>query len=117
MGGAGYAPERSSSPLKRRASDLEAEVSGTRQDDITMSSVSEGDSEVRQTPPGSSRHQRGVSVDMLAGETSSVVIETVEGDQATAGGIVDRQVGKLDIPVFRYDKLDSTKLHVRHTDD
>lgn len=98
--GTGDALERSSSPLKRRASDLEAEVSGNPRDDAAMSSVAEGDTEMQHSANGSSRHQRGVSVDMLAGENSGVVVETVEGADGMDSANNAEQSGKENTHVF-----------------
>lgn len=67
MGGAADLPQRSSSPLKRRASDLEAEVSSSQKDDVDMIMVPESDppEAVNDTEPSRARAQ---SVDMLRNE-------------------------------------------------
>lgn len=81
MGGAADLPQRSSSPLKRRASDLEAEVSSSQQDDVDMIEVpgSEliGTTDVSVQATRSSRSQ---SIDMLKEEPEP------ETGNATASG-------------------------------
>lgn len=67
MGGAADLPQRSSSPLKRRASDLEAEVSPSQKDDVDMIMVPESDppEPAKDSEPSRDRAQ---SVDMLGTE-------------------------------------------------
>ncbi|PVH82524.1 UCH-domain-containing protein [Cadophora sp. DSE1049] len=67
MGGAADLPQRSSSPLKRRASDLEAEVSSSQKDDVDMIMVPESDLPESANDNQSSRN-RAQSVDMLRNE-------------------------------------------------
>lgn len=74
MGGAADLPQRSSSPLKRRASDLEAEVLSSQQDDVDMIQVPVGSSESVDAIANFSRPKRAQSIDMLKedeGETDS----------------------------------------------
>ncbi|KAL2064140.1 hypothetical protein VTL71DRAFT_4634 [Oculimacula yallundae] len=67
MGGAADLPHRASSPLKRRASDLEPDVSSSQKDDVDMITVPESDSP-EPTSDGQSSHVRAQSVDMLRNE-------------------------------------------------
>ncbi|KAH7413007.1 hypothetical protein BKA64DRAFT_567146 [Cadophora sp. MPI-SDFR-AT-0126] len=67
MGGAADLPQRSSSPLKRRASDLEAEVSSSSKDDVDMIMVPESDPPESANDKQDSRN-RAQSVDMLRNE-------------------------------------------------
>ncbi|KAH7348660.1 hypothetical protein BKA65DRAFT_264222 [Rhexocercosporidium sp. MPI-PUGE-AT-0058] len=67
MGGAADLPQRSSSPLKRRASDLEAAVSSSQKDDVDMIMVPESDSPETANDAQPSR-VRAQSVDMLRNE-------------------------------------------------
>lgn len=65
MGGAADLPQRSSSPLKRRASDLEdSDVPSSQKDDVDMVPVPPSDPS---EPPKSTdtTHERAQSVDML----------------------------------------------------
>tara|TARA_R110002060_G_scaffold67458_3_gene76202 strand:- start:1623 stop:2333 length:711 start_codon:yes stop_codon:yes gene_type:complete len=80
MGGAADLPQRSSSPLKRRASDLEAEVSSSQKDDVDMIMVPESDALESANDTQSSRN-RAQSVDMLRNESQ------IDG----AAGSKDRQ--------------------------
>jgi len=69
MGGAADLPHRSSSPLKRRASDLEGEAPSSPKDDIDMITVPPSDTtETADSSTQPSRAQRAQSVDMLKGE-------------------------------------------------
>jgi ubiquitin carboxyl-terminal hydrolase 4/11 len=69
MGGAADLPQRSSSPLKRRASDLEAsDVHSSQKDDVDMISVPpSGPPDSVETTTQSFRN-RAVSIDMLKDE-------------------------------------------------
>jgi ubiquitin carboxyl-terminal hydrolase 4/11/15 len=79
MGGAEDIPQRSSSPLKRPASELEADVPSSQQEDVDMISVSPSDpaesKEVTAQPISAKRAQ---SIDMLRNET------VVAGETASA---------------------------------
>lgn len=69
MGGAADLPQRSSSPLKRRASDLEGEVPSSQKDDVDMITVPPSDTpESADTPTTTIRSKRAQSVDMLRNE-------------------------------------------------
>lgn len=70
MGGAADLPQRSSSPLKRRASDLEdSDVPSSQRDDVDMVPVPASDPpEPANTAKTSAGHQRAQSVDMLRDE-------------------------------------------------
>ncbi|KAH6712208.1 ubiquitin carboxyl-terminal hydrolase-like protein [Leptodontidium sp. MPI-SDFR-AT-0119] len=99
MGGAADLPQRSSSPLKRRASDLEAEVSSSQKDDVDMIMVPESDppEAVNDTEPSRARAQ---SVDMLRNEdqvdgaaSSKAEPETLEeGSAETKIPPIDAQI-------------------------
>ena len=80
MGGAADLPQRSSSPLKRRASDLEAEVSSSQKDDVDMIMVPESDP-LESANDTQSLRNRAESVDMLRNESQ------IDG----AAGSKDRQ--------------------------
>jgi ubiquitin carboxyl-terminal hydrolase 4/11 len=69
MGGAEDIPQRSSSPLKRRASNLDAEES-SQKDDVDMITVSD-QTEAAEASTRSTRAKRGQSVDMLRGEADA----------------------------------------------
>jgi ubiquitin carboxyl-terminal hydrolase 4/11/15 len=78
MGGAADLPHRSSSPLKRRASDLEAEDTSSQKDDVDMIQMPSGAS----NPPDTiehtiqpSRPKRAQSIDMLR-EGNEVDVES-----------------------------------------
>ncbi|PBP27076.1 ubiquitin carboxyl-terminal hydrolase [Diplocarpon rosae] len=79
MGGASDPQQRSSSPLKRRASDLEADGSSSQKDDVDMIAVSPSNpADVSEGPLESSR-TREKPVDMLAnGHAADVVTEVAE---------------------------------------
>jgi ubiquitin carboxyl-terminal hydrolase 4/11/15 len=65
MGGAADLPQRSSSPLKRRASDLD-EVQSSQKDDVDMISVPPSDPpETTDVSTTATRSKRAQSVDML----------------------------------------------------
>ncbi|KAI6709922.1 hypothetical protein JHW43_007556 [Diplocarpon mali] len=66
MGGASDLSQRSSSPLKRRASDLGADGSSSQKDDVDMIPVSPPDPADASEGPLASSHTREKSVDMLA---------------------------------------------------
>ena len=69
MGGAADLPQRSSSPLKRRASDLEAEVPSSQKDDVDMIAVPASDPpDTTNTSTQPARAKRAQSVDMLKEE-------------------------------------------------
>ena len=80
MGGAADIPQRSSSPLKRRASDLEAEMPPSQQDDVDMIVVPSTDTSETPKGPTSSRATRAVSVDMLREEH----MESIAGTPSSA---------------------------------
>ncbi|KAK0127462.1 CSN-associated deubiquitinating enzyme Ubp12 [Cadophora gregata f. sp. sojae] len=67
MGGAADLPQRSSSPLKRRASDLEAEGFSSQKDDVDMIMVPESDPPETANDTQPSRN-RARSVDVLRNE-------------------------------------------------
>lgn len=83
MGSAADLPQRSSSPLKRRASDLEAEVSSSQKDDVDMVAVPSESQESIDTTKQLSPPERTQSVDMLRdedeAETQNTVQEVVHG--------------------------------------
>jgi ubiquitin carboxyl-terminal hydrolase 4/11/15 len=90
MGGAADLPQRSSSPLKRRASDLEdSDVPSSQRDDVDMVPVPASDPPAPTEPPDSSTgRQRAQSVDMLRNEAgpapsngSALKTEVVEQKQ------------------------------------
>ena len=90
MGGAADLPQRSSSPLKRRASDLE-EVQSSQKDDVDMINVPEPappasiGAPVRPTHP-----QRAQSIDMLRDEVDDAEVEATafENEPKTGSFIV-----------------------------
>ena len=87
MGGAADLPQRSSSPLKRRASDLESDVpSSSQKDDVDMINLpSSAPSDTTDKPKG---HTRDQSVDMLnngaEGDSSSSSTEQGQSTAATS---------------------------------
>ena len=84
MGGAADLPQRSSSPLKRRASDLESEVPSSQKDDIDMISVPPSDPSEPMDAPTQSSRVRTHSVDMLrndAGQHAAADDTKVEQEQ------------------------------------
>jgi ubiquitin carboxyl-terminal hydrolase 4/11/15 len=101
MGGAADLPQRSSSPLKRPASELEAEVPSSQRDDVDMIIVPSVESTVPAEGSVQSIQTREASIDMLqnegpdkeAGESDngvadSVVAETMETKSAEIGILV-----------------------------
>ena len=81
MGGAADFPQRSSSPLKRRAEDLDAdaqaEAQSSQKDDVDMIVVPEPDSP--ETPDASTRPTcpaRAQSVDMLREELDTSAVDS-----------------------------------------
>jgi ubiquitin carboxyl-terminal hydrolase 4/11/15 len=65
MGGAADLPQRSSSPLKRRASDLD-EVQSSQKDDVDMISVPPSDPpDAADVSTAAARSKRAQSIDML----------------------------------------------------
>jgi ubiquitin carboxyl-terminal hydrolase 4/11/15 len=74
MGGAQDLPLRSSSPLKRRASNLDAEEDSSQKDDVDMITVPDADPADEPTRP--IPHRRTPSVDMLKGEEQASSAET-----------------------------------------
>ncbi|TVY17333.1 putative ubiquitin carboxyl-terminal hydrolase 12, partial [Lachnellula arida] len=101
MGGAADAPQRSSSPLKRRASDLEgSDVPSTEKDDVDMiSSPPSGPAAPSNSSESTATHQRAQSVDMLkdAGPepANDPLVQTqnmeVEQEQSAAPPVADPQ--------------------------
>ena len=86
MGGAADLPQRSSSPLKRRASDLDGEVQSSQKDDVDMISVPTSDpSEPAEALTSATRSKRGQSVDMLRNENDDAVadVSTAESPDIT----------------------------------
>jgi len=88
MGGAADLPQRSSSPLKRRASDLEdSDVPSSQRDDVDMVPVPASDpsdpTEPAESPAG---HQRARSVDMLRNEA-----EPAPSNGSTLKKVVDQE--------------------------
>jgi len=80
MGGAADLPQRSSSPLKRRASDLEGEVQSS-QKDVDMISVPPSDpSEPADTLTSAARSKRAQSVDMLRNENEDAAADVSTGE-------------------------------------
>ncbi|TAQ84249.1 hypothetical protein B7494_g7427 [Chlorociboria aeruginascens] len=65
MGGAADIPNRASSPLKRRASDLDGDVPSDQQDDVDMIVPLSDHSESTEAPPLSARARSALSVGML----------------------------------------------------
>jgi ubiquitin carboxyl-terminal hydrolase 4/11/15 len=86
MGGAADLPQRSSSPLKRPASDLEAEPESS-QNDVDMVAVPElaasepTEASIRPTQPG-----RTQSVDMIRGETNDMQAQATAPDSRPKTG-------------------------------
>ena len=86
MGGAADLPQRSSSPLKRRASDLEADVRSSQKDDVDMIAVPEStplksDASIRSTRPGWAQ-----SINMLRDEVDETKAEsTISEDHLKTG--------------------------------
>jgi ubiquitin carboxyl-terminal hydrolase 4/11/15 len=84
MGGAADLPQRSSSPLKRRASDLEAEVASSQNDDVDMIQVPPSNPmEATDNFAESSNVKRAQSVDMLKEENepqAEISAASINGD-------------------------------------
>jgi ubiquitin carboxyl-terminal hydrolase 4/11 len=103
MGGAADLPQRASSPLKRRASDLEdSDVASSQKDDVDMVSVTPSDPpEPTKPAEPPAAHRRAQSVDMLRNDTgtksSNSTVQTnnmeVEQEQSTATPAADPQNG------------------------
>ncbi|CZT06858.1 related to ubiquitin C-terminal hydrolase [Rhynchosporium graminicola] len=70
MGGAAEHPHRASSPLKRRASDLEPDASPSQKDDVDMIMVPESD-HPEPTIDAKSSQVRAQSIDMLRNENQT----------------------------------------------
>ncbi len=84
MGGAADLPQRSSSPLKRRASDLD-EVQSSQKDDVDMISVPPSDPpEAADVSTTAARSQRAQSVDVLKNndEDAAVGASTEQSPEA-----------------------------------
>lgn len=100
MGGAADNPHRSSSPLKRRASDLDAEGESSQKDDVDMISVPPSD------PPESiegvttaARSKRAQSVDMLRNDDGGVAADASAEDSPEADPAKTTETG---MPVNLY---------------
>ena len=103
MGGAADVPQRSSSPLKRRASDLEdSDVPSSQKDDVDMVPVPPSDPpEPTNYTESTTTSQRAQSVDMLKDvgteSANDPVVQTdnmeVEQEQSTALPVADPQNG------------------------
>jgi len=89
MGGAADLPQRSSSPLKRRASDLDGEAQSSQKDDVDMITVPTSDPpdphEAADASTTATRSKRAQSVDMLKSEDEDAVtnVSTEESPDAT----------------------------------
>jgi ubiquitin carboxyl-terminal hydrolase 4/11/15 len=86
MGGAADLPQRSSSPLKRRASDLDGEAQSSQKDDVDMITVPPSDPpESADASTTATSSKRAQSVDMLRSEDEDAVadVSTEESPDAT----------------------------------
>jgi hypothetical protein len=96
MGGAADQSQRSSSPLKRRASDFDAVSS---QDDVDMLAAPSSDPTVPvDTTPQlvpTPRSKRAQSIDMLQDEPEVKTVETINGDSQPAANSVTTGTGIL----------------------
>jgi ubiquitin carboxyl-terminal hydrolase 4/11/15 len=85
MGGAADTPHRSSSPLKRRASDLEGEAASSQNDvnmiPVPISDLVEPEDLPGLSTPSSNRSKRSQSIDMLRDEVGPAPVNCSNGDE------------------------------------
>jgi ubiquitin carboxyl-terminal hydrolase 4/11/15 len=85
MGGAAETPHRSSSPLKRRASDLEGEAASSENDvdmiPVPTSDLVEPEDLPTLSTPSSDRSKRSESIDMLRDEIGPAPVNGSNGDE------------------------------------
>lgn len=102
MGGAADLPQRSSSPLKRRASDLEAEVPPGQ--DVDMTEVHPSDPTDAATQ--STRPRRAISVDMLREESEAEITDVTAQKPASP----KPETGLLHPPHNTFSRSDSNSI-------
>ena len=96
MGGAAEHPHRSSSPLKRRASDLEGEDPSSQNDDVDMISVPPSDpAESGEAATMVTRSKRAQSVDMLNNEDEPAAPDA-DTESSEAAPTKSAQTGTLE---------------------
>jgi ubiquitin carboxyl-terminal hydrolase 4/11/15 len=99
MGGAADFPQRASSPLKRRASDLEAESSSSQKDDVDMINVPESEPPETVDASTETSARRAQSVDMLKDDqkpdTQTTSIQTPEASPPKETGSSTYTIGTL----------------------
>jgi len=105
MGGAADLPQRSSSPLKRRASDLDGEVQSSQKDDVDMISVPPSDpAESADALTSAIRSKRAQSVDMLRNENEDAAADVSTGESPDAAPAKTAETGMAFIlqscPIF-----------------
>ena len=92
MGGAANLPQRSSSPLKRRASDLEAEVQSDQQDDVDMIAVPTTDLTDVQDGSAQSSRTRTHSVDLLKNGSRTTAAAGLNQAQTESAAVYSNSV-------------------------
>lgn len=96
MGGAADLPQRSSSPLKRPASELEAEIPSSQRDDVDMIRVPSVEPTLQGADFAQSVSNRAASVDMLQHERPDNEV-TEPAAAATVEGVVPSELAELGI--------------------
>ncbi|KAN0095576.1 UCH domain containing protein [Hyaloscypha variabilis] len=102
MGGAADLPQRSSSPLKRRASDLDGEVQSSQKDDVDMISVPPSDpAESADALTSATRSKRAQSVDMLRSENEDAAadVSTGESPDAAPAKTAETEIPSIDVQI------------------
>jgi ubiquitin carboxyl-terminal hydrolase 4/11 len=102
MGGAADLPQRSSSPLKRRASDLDGEVETSQKDDVDMISVPPSDPpESTDAATTATRSKRSQSVDMLRNDdtASTSAVSAEESPDAVPAKTAETGIAQT-LPLF-----------------
>jgi ubiquitin carboxyl-terminal hydrolase 4/11/15 len=97
MGGAADLPQRSSSPLKRPASDLEGEAQSSQKDDVDMISVPNSETTEQVAESTQSSRARAQSVDMLRheGQNNGAGGSAATEPEAGAGPTKSAETGML----------------------
>jgi ubiquitin carboxyl-terminal hydrolase 4/11/15 len=102
MGGAADLPQRSSSPLKRRASDLDGEVQSSQKDDVDMISVPPSDpADSADALTSATRSKRAQSVDMLRNENEDAAadVSTGESPDAAPAKTAETEIPSIDVQI------------------
>jgi ubiquitin carboxyl-terminal hydrolase 4/11/15 len=102
MGGAADLPQRSSSPLKRRASDLDGEGQSSQKDDVDMITVPPSDPpESADASVTATRSKRVQSVDMLRNDDEGVAADCSTEESPDAAPAKTAETG-MPINLYHY---------------